>query len=222
LHTSTIDFLRKNNIVVQKFEKTDTLAFLAIDDENVGVFQIDDSLRDDAEQFIESLQNRNIKTVMITGDNRKTAERIAKKINLDAFESEVMPDKKLDIVKQYQQQGKTVAMVGDGINDAPALTQADIGIAIGSGQDIALESDDVVLLRDNDNLDAILTTMTLSNAIFRKIRQNLGWAFGYNLLLIPLAILGLMHPVLAEIAMALSSVNVVTNSLRLRKIKLLV
>ena len=133
-----------------------------------------------------------------------------------------MPDKKLDIVKQYQQQGKTVAMVGDGINDAPALTQADIGIAIGSGQDIALESDDVVLLRDNDNLDAILTTMTLSNAIFRKIRQNLGWAFGYNLLLIPLAILGLMHPVLAEIAMALSSVNVVTNSLRLRKIKLLV
>ncbi len=207
---------------MQKFEKTDTLAFLAIDDENVGVFQIDDSLRDDAEQFIESLQNRNIKTVMITGDNRKTAERIAKKINLDAFESEVMPDKKLDIVKQYQQQGKTVAMVGDGINDAPALTQADIGIAIGSGQDIALESDDVVLLRDNDNLDAILTTMTLSNAIFRKIRQNLGWAFGYNLLLIPLAILGLMHPVLAEIAMALSSVNVVTNSLRLRKIKLLV
>ncbi len=190
---------------------------MAIDNENVGIFQIADTIRDNANFFIETLKNRNIETVMITGDNEKTASEIAQKLNLDAFEADVLPDEKLQIVKRYQNSGKTVAMVGDGINDAPALTQADIGIAIGSGTDIALESGDVVLLRDD--LNAVLTAMKLSQATFRKIKQNLGWAFGYNLVLIPLAVVGLMHPVLAEIAMALSSVNVVTNSLRLRKMR---
>ena len=213
----TAEFLQKNNIKVKQFDENGTLAFLAIDNENVGIFQIADTIRDNANFFIETLKNRNIETVMITGDNEKTASEIAQKLNLDAFEADVLPDEKLQIVKRYQNSGKTVAMVGDGINDAPALTQADIGIAIGSGTDIALESGDVVLLRDD--LNAVLTAMKLSQATFRKIKQNLGWAFGYNLVLIPLAVVGLMHPVLAEIAMALSSVNVVTNSLRLRKMR---
>ncbi len=218
IHLGTAEFLRKNGVATQEKHGLGTLAFLTIGGENVGVFHIADALRDDAKNFINALKKRNIETVMITGDNHQTAREIAEKLQLDAFESEVLPTGKLDIVKHYQKLGKTVAMVGDGINDAPALTQADIGIAIGSGADIALESGDIVLLRDN--LDAILTTMTLSNAIFRKIRQNLGWAFGYNLVLIPLAVLGLMHPVLAEIAMALSSINVVMNSLRLKNCKI--
>jgi len=183
-----------------------------------GILAVADSLKDDSVQAIQELEKMGIQTVMLTGDNRRTAEAIARKVGISQVLAEVLPDGKVNAIKELQGKVGLVAMVGDGINDAPALTQANVGIAIGTGTDIAIEASDVTLV--SGNLSAVVKAIKLSQATFRKIRQNLTWAYGYNILAVPLAILGLLHPVIAEIAMASSSVSVVTNANRLRKVNI--
>jgi len=183
-----------------------------------GILAVADSIKDDSVQAIRELEIMGIQTVMLTGDNKRTAEAIARKVGISHVLAEVLPDGKVNAIRELQEQVGFVAMVGDGINDAPALTQANVGIAIGTGTDIAIEASDVTLV--SGNLSSVVKAIKLSQATFRKIRQNLTWAYGYNILAIPLAILGLLHPVIAEIAMASSSVSVVTNANRLRKVNI--
>ncbi len=182
-----------------------------------GVLAVADTLKDDAAGAVARLREMGIDVVMITGDNRRTAESIAAQVGIDRVLAEVLPEDKVGEVRRLQAQGLVVAMVGDGVNDAPALVQADLGIAIGTGTDVAIESSDITLL--SANLDGVATAIRLSRRTFRTIVQNLGWAFAYNVVLIPVAALGLLDPILAGAAMAFSSVSVVTNSLRLHRFR---
>ena len=154
---------------------------------------------------------------MITGDNERTAKAIAKLAGIEDVIANVLPEEKENKVKELQKQGM-VAFVGDGINDAPALKQSNVGIAMGTGTDIAIESGDIILTRGN--LTGVVSAIKLSRATFKKIKQNLFWAFFYNVVAIPLAVLGLLHPIIAEIAMATSSITVVTNANLLRRKKI--
>lgn len=206
-------------------EKGKTLVFVAEENKLLGIIGISDTIKHDAGQAIEKLRKMGIKTVMLTGDNKKAAEYIGNKAGFDEIVSEVLPTEKADVIKKYQKDGRIVLMVGDGINDAPALTQADIGCAIGSGSDIAIESAEIVLMKDS--LTDVPKAIHLSRLTIRNIRQNLFWAFCYNSLAIPIAAgvlfpaFGiLLSPMIGAVAMSLSSLFVVTNALRLKTYKI--
>ena len=199
-------------------EQAKTVMFIAVDGETSGLIAVADRVKEDSAAAVRALKSFGMKPVMMTGDNERTARAIAAEVGIESVVANVLPEDKVNEVKRLQDSGDIVAMVGDGINDAPALTQADIGIAIGTGTDIAIESGDIVLVRGD--LSTVVKAVKLSQATFRKIKQNLFWAFFYNVVMMPLAIIGVMHPVLAEIAMAFSSINVVTNSRRLQRVNI--
>ena len=192
-----------------------TAFLVAWDGEVRGTLGVADSVRASAAGAVAELRTLDIEVVMLTGDNRRTAETIAAQIGIDRVIAEVMPGDKADEVRRLQAEGHSVGFVGDGINDAPALTQADLGMAVGSGTDVAIEAGDVVLMSGDPQL--AVTAIRLARATFRTIKQNLFWAFGYNTAAIPLAALGFLNPMIAAAAMAFSSVSVVTNSLRLKR-----
>jgi len=211
---------------INKFESEGkTVMILGSNKKILGLIAVADTIKDSAKEAVASLQKMNIEVVMITGDNQKTAEAIASQVGIKRILSEVLPNEKEQEVRKIQAEGKKVAMVGDGINDAPALAAADIGIAMGSGTDVAIESSDITLV--NKNMNSVASAITLSKKTMRTIKTNLFWAFGYNVILIPVAA-GVLYPffhitlspVLASAAMALSSVSVVTNSLLLKKQKI--
>ncbi|MGO4939726.1 heavy metal translocating P-type ATPase [Fundicoccus sp. Sow4_D5] len=198
-----------------------TPMFIAVDDQLAGVISVSDPVKSESAEAIKQMQKMGLEVIMITGDNRKTAEKIGELVGVSRVMSEVLPEDKADMVKKLQAEGKHVIMVGDGINDAPALAQADIGMAIGSGTDIAIESADTVLMKNQ--LTDVVEAINLSHATIRNIKQNLFWAFGYNVIGIPIA-MGVLHlfggpllsPMFAAVAMSLSSVSVLLNALRLR------
>jgi len=192
-----------------------TVMLIAENGKCVGIIAEADPLKEDSVEAIAELEKLGLQTAMLTGDNKRTAEAIARKVGISTVLAEVLPDKKVAEIRRLQEEDSLVAMVGDGINDAPALTQANVGIAIGTGTDIAIEAGDVVLVRGN--LSDVVKAVKLSRATFRKIKQNLFWAFFYNMVMIPFAMMGLAHPVIAEAAMAFSSVTVVTNANLLRR-----
>jgi len=202
-----------------------TTILVAIDGKRAGNIVVADPLKPSTADTIHALRNLGIRVVMLTGDNRATAAAIAEQLGIDEFEAEVLPEQKLEIIRKLQGQGRVVAMAGDGVNDAPALAQANVGIAMGTGTDVAIESGSITLVKGD--LTGILRARKLSQATMRNIRQNLFFAFIYNAVGVPIAagvlypFFGLLlSPIFAAAAMSFSSVSVITNALRLRNVKL--
>jgi Cu+-exporting ATPase len=224
----TLDGL--SDTVTQLQSKGRTAVLVVVDDQVQGLLGIADTLKDSSAEAVAQMQRMGLEVVMLTGDNQRTADAIAAQAGIDLAIAEVLPADKAAQVKELQSGEGLVGMVGDGINDAPALAQADVGIALGTGTDVAMETADVTLMRGD--LRAVPQALTLSQATMRTIKQNLFWAFFYNVILIPVAagalyplpwvpdVLRQLHPVLAAFAMAFSSVTVISNSLRLRGVQL--
>ncbi|MEK6793042.1 MAG: HAD-IC family P-type ATPase, partial [Nanoarchaeota archaeon] len=183
----------------------------------IGAIAVADAIKEDSLEAIGRLNAHGYRSVMITGDNERTAMAIASQVGIKEVIANVLPEDKAKKVEELQKSG-FVAFIGDGINDAPALKQSNVGIAMGTGTDIAIEAGDIVLVKGS--LVGVVEAINLSKATFKKIKQNLFWAFAYNVVAIPLAVAGFLHPVVAEIAMALSSITVVTNANLLRRKKI--
>ncbi|MEE9230338.1 MAG: HAD-IC family P-type ATPase, partial [Acidobacteriota bacterium] len=202
-----------------------TVVFLVLDRKPIGLLVVMDPVKRSAEETLPVLRRQGLRIVMLTGDSRATAQAVARNLGIDDVEAEVLPDRKADCIARLRDQGRRVAMAGDGINDAPALARADVGIAMGTGTDVAIESAGITLL--SGNLWGIVRALRLSRFTMRNIRQNLVLAFVYNLLLVPVAA-GILYPwfglllspILASAAMSLSSVSVIGNALRLRRLRL--
>ncbi|WP_420633590.1 heavy metal translocating P-type ATPase [Candidatus Palauibacter sp.] len=195
-----------------------TIACVAADGRLRGAIAIADPVKEDARETLLELSRRGFRTVMLTGDREAVAAAVAQQLGIDDYQAGLLPAQKVEAVRQLRDEGRTVAFVGDGINDAPALKAADVGLAVGTGTDIAIEAADITLVQGD--LRSVLRATRLARATFRKIRENLFWAYVYNVVAIPVAFLGLLHPVIAEAAMALSSISVVTNANRLRRARL--
>ena len=209
----------------QQRERGATAIFVAVDKAAAGVLVVEDAIKETTPAAIEALRREGVRVVMLTGDNQRTADAVGRKLNIDEVIADVLPEDKANIVKRLQQEGGVVAMAGDGVNDAPALAQADVGVAMGTGTDVAMESAGVTLV--NGDLQGIVRAVRLSHRTMRNIRQNLVFAFGYNAIGVPLAAgvlypaFGLLlSPIIASLAMSLSSVSVVSNALRLRATRL--
>jgi len=231
--TGNDGWLQENGIssagLTQKAEEPrrngQTVIFVAIDGQPAGLLGIADPIKSSANQALRDLKAEGLRLVMLTGDSRATAEAVARSLGIEEYEAGALPEKKAEVIQRLQNEGRIVAMAGDGINDAPALAQANVGIAMGTGTDVAMESGDVTLVKGD--LAGMVRARKLSQATMRNIRQNLFFAFLYNSLGVPIAA-GLLYPffglllspILAAAAMSLSSVSVITNSLRLKKLKL--
>ena len=199
-------------------EAAQTVVAVAADGTVIGVLAVSDPLAPGSAKAVAELRRLGLRPIMLTGEDGRTARAIAAAAGIDEVEAGLLPDEKLAHIRRLQAAGHRVVMIGDGINDAPSLAQANVGIAIGTGTDIAIEAADVTLVRGE--LGGAVNAVKIARATLASIRQNLFWAFSYNIVTIPLAMLGLLHPVIAEIAMALSSLTVVGNALRLRRARL--
>jgi Cu+-exporting ATPase len=195
-----------------------TIVFVSINKELKGLIILQDELKNNSAEVIGKLKSMKLKTILLTGDNDQVAKNISRITGFDDYKAEVLPEDKLKVVSDYQKSGEIVAMVGDGINDAPALVKSDVGIAIGTGTDVAIESGDIILM--SGDLNGVPKAIKLSRMTLATIKQNLFWAFVYNVIGVPLAALGLLNPMIAALAMSFSSVSVVTNSLRLKSKKI--
>lgn len=225
IYIGTRKLMRERNIEIDSIENTvvgleddgKTAMFMAVNNKIEAIVAVADTLKENSKEAIDDLKKMGIEVYMITGDNKRTANAIAKQVGITNVLAEVLPENKAEEVEKLKKQGKKVAMVGDGINDAPALATADIGMAIGTGTDVAIEAADITLM--SGDLRSIPTAIKLSKKTMNKIKQNLFWAFIYNIIGIPFAALGLLSPIIAGGAMAFSSVSVVTNSLSLKRFK---
>ncbi|MFQ5498561.1 MAG: heavy metal translocating P-type ATPase [Candidatus Zixiibacteriota bacterium] len=225
LQSQDIDISAAASLSDQEMTKGRTVVFAALDGQVIGLFSLGDRIREEAFETIPRLKERVSRVVMLSGDNNRTAQSVAGRLGLDSYQAEVRPDQKKDIVESYTKISSGTVMVGDGINDAPALAAADVGIAIGSGTDVAIEAADVILIRSD--LSLVSKTLTVSELTMRTIRQNLFWAFFYNILAVPIAagalypVMGItLSPMIAASTMAMSSLFVVFNSLRLSRVRL--
>lgn len=192
----------------------ETAVFVEVDGEPCGVIAVADAVKDSARDAVAALADRGLRTMLLTGDNPESAAAVATRVGIDEVIADILPEGKVDVIEQLRDRGHVVAMVGDGINDGPALVGADLGLAIGRGTDVALGAADIILVRDD--LNTVPQALDLARATMRTIRMNMIWAFGYNVAAIPIAAAGLLNPLIAGAAMAFSSFFVVSNSLRLR------
>ena len=221
-----LSLMKNNSIQIKEFESKiyelsengKTVILISVDKEMGGLIAIEDEVKANAPEIINRLKAMKLKTTLLTGDNKHSAKNISEKVGFDNFNAEVLPEDKIKTVSEYQKENKIIAMVGDGINDAPALVQSDIGIAMGNGTDVAIESADIVLM--SGDLNGVVKSIKLSRLTLKTIKQNLFWAFIYNIIGVPLAAFGLLNPMIAAFAMSISSVSVVSNSLRLKSKKL--